>query len=636
MCGLLGAVLRTKSPRRKLDLASIRHRGPDGAGYVEFENGLLGHTRLSIVDLSTGAQPMSDETHSATIVFNGEIYNYALLRDELKARGRAFRTGSDTEVILNVYLEWGIEGFRRLEGMFAFAIRDHRDDSIVLARDPFGIKPLFIATDDKGMYFGSEIGAVLETFGLRFPVDHTSVYETLTHRYPIGEHTLYEGVRRLEPGTALRVSRWAASCVRERFFCLRSEIETQRDAATAATADEVRAKVAQSVARHCIADVEVACFLSGGIDSSIVTALAAAGASRELKAYTAGFSGARSERSETAQAAELTATINASLTAVEVEPKDFAILSQRLSGTLNGPFPDPADIAMLKLSARAAAEVKVVLSGEGADEAFAGYPKYSADRYARLLRPLALLADEGFRRRGKLGIVANALAAADPGERWLRWFDNDQPLAALTRSLVEEGADVARGVAWVREKIGAYPREWTNVQRMQSLDLELWLPNYLLHRGDYTTMQASLEQRVPFLDIELTPWAVALPDRLKFRAASGKAILRDAFRARLPATTARRRKSGFRLPLQEWLRGDNLLRDAVWDRLGSCRSAIRDYMGTAGVEKLLSDRSLSTTGGAKLVWTAYCLDLWFEAVRAGGTGTPRTLQAQDISVTVVP
>ncbi|WP_043816325.1 asparagine synthase (glutamine-hydrolyzing) [Deinococcus maricopensis] len=595
---------------------ALHHRGPDAQAQTRVGSAQLGHARLSIVDLASGAQPMTDTTGTVTIVFNGEIYNHLTLRRDLEARGQRFATRSDTEVILGLYLAHGVAGFARLRGMYAFAVHDARDGSTTVARDPFGIKPLFWTRTPRAVHFASELGALLHEAGVTPTLDLTSVLETLTHRYAFGTHTLYEGVHRLEPGTALVISAHAE--VRHvRFTSLAEEVERHRaPGAPAPTDAEVRARFTDTVEHHTMADVPLGCFLSGGLDSSVVAQRLARTTSEPIRAYAVGFEGATSEASELPYARAVADVIGARLREVQVSAADFADLAPVLSGSLNGPLADPADIAMLKLSLAAGTEVKVVLSGEGGDEAFAGYPKYAADRYARILGPAMRSLAPRLGRRSRVGIAADALARAQRPDRWLRWFENDAAPVALMSTLMRGGAQPERARAWVEDRLRAYPRAWSDLQRMQVLDLESWLPNNLLHRGDYTTMQASIEQRVPLLDLELTPWAVALPDRVKLSGLRGKMPVRRAFASNLPRQVLTRPKSGFRLPLAEWLREDPTLRGMVHDHLLAPNAGLRAWLDRATLEGLLSPAALASTGGAKLAWTALCLELWLQAAHA--------------------
>jgi asparagine synthase (glutamine-hydrolysing) len=614
MCGIIGRVGRAPASWDGRNLAYLRHRGPDEQSHALIGTVQLGHTRLSIIDLGGGSQPMSDVNGLATIVFNGEIYNYAALRGELEQRGHRFATRSDTEAILAAYLAWGIEGFARLRGMYALAIHDHRDGSTLLVRDPFGIKPLFVAKAGDGFYFASEQAALLDMMGVVPALDLTSVLETIVHRHPFGEHTLYKGVERLAPGVALVIAARAETAREVRFTSLADEVEKHR-AQHAGRPSPLQAeeRVVDSVRHHAIADVPVGCFLSGGLDSSIVAQSLTGETKGALKAYSVGFQDSASERSELPYARIVAKALGAELHEVEVTPDDFAELAPILSGSRNGPFPDHADIAMLKLSLAARNDVKVVLTGEGSDEAFAGYPKYAADRYAPLLGLPMRLANPLLRRRGRIGIAASALAEPRRVPRWMHWFENDAAPAAMIAALLDGGAEPDRARVWVQERVAAYPAKWSNMQRMQMLDLQSWLPNNLLHRGDYTTMQASLEQRVPLLDIVLTPWAVALPDAAKVRGLGGKRILKQAFAAKLPPEVIRRRKSGFRLPLGEWLSSHAGLRGMVHDHLLAANSGLRPFLPRASVEAMLSPAALATGGGAKLAWTALCLELWLSA-----------------------
>lgn len=611
MCGILGRIGPDRGDTR-LDLDPIEHRGPDARGQQRVGAALLGHTRLSIIDLGGGAQPMTSVDGAATIAFNGEIYNYRELRADLVARGVGFATNSDTEVVLATYLTGGIPALERLRGMYAFAIADQRSGETVLARDPFGIKPLFYHRDKGVVTFASEQAAVLSLLNRSLEIDRTSILETLIQRYPTGTHSLYLGLQRLEPGSAL-VCAPDGTIRFEQFASVASAVEHERALAPRWDRGSVRERVADTIAHHAIADVPLGCFLSGGLDSSIVAQQLAGKASEPIRAYTISFESSGGERSELPFAQAVANQVGARLTVVPVSGDDFAELAPRLSGTPSGPFPDPADVAMYRMSMVAAQDVKVVLSGEGSDEAFAGYPKYAFDRYAALVPgwlPRALPLD----RLKRAGIALEALAENDRARRWMGWFQNADAPVSLVTALVADGADPERALAWTERRIATYPREWTDMQRMQVLDLDSWLPNNLLHRGDYTTMQASLEQRVPFLDREFTPWAVALPDAAKIARWRGKQALRRAFSELLPPAVTKRQKSGFRLPLGAWLSTPGKLQQLANDLLGAPGARIGDWMGASELREVLSPARLATTKGAKLAWTALSIELWLRSL----------------------
>jgi asparagine synthase (glutamine-hydrolysing) len=640
MCGIVGSIgTRLSGALSAQTIASIGHRGPDSSGQVQLHqtgstgsgstgsgSTRLGHLRLSIIDLEGGLQPMTDTHGLATIVFNGEIYNFLELRHELESLGHVFKRRSDTEVILDAYLEWGTAAFARLRGMFAVAIYDHRRNETVLARDAFGIKPLYYLERSGELLFASEIAGVASMMsGSELKLDMDSVFESLTQRYPVGEHTLYQEIKRLEPGTAMVVQPDGSVRRRERFIKLEDLIESHREQLAnlpyATLKEMTRERVEDSATHHMIADVDLGCFLSGGLDSSIVASLMAARTGKQVNAYAIGFH-SQSESSELPFARDAAKRAGVNLTEILLSAEDFTTIMPKLSGTLNGPFSEPADVAMYRLSQIAARDVKVVLSGEGADESFAGYPKYAFDGLADRYGWAARLGRGALGRKSRIGIAIDALAEPDPVRRWRRWFANDSVPAGLLTALERQGVDTNRAERWTRTRTARYPSTWTNLQRMQLLDLESWLPNNLLHRGDYTTMQSSLEQRVPLLDLELTPWAIALPTSAKIQRRTGKAVLRDAFRDQLPNSVLERAKSGFRLPLGEWLRQDKQLSSLLHDHLDANSAQLRTWLGGTDLSNLTSDQTLSSTGGAKLAWTALGLELWLKSVAQANTQSP--------------
>ncbi|MEF2277265.1 asparagine synthase (glutamine-hydrolyzing) [Deinococcus sp. YIM 134068] len=610
---------RRPLPTEVLGLDALRHRGPDAQASVLVGGAHLGHTRLDLGGSAGSAQPISDVHDLATLVLDGEVDNHRELRRELEGRGHAFATPSAPEVVLAAYLAWGMAGLARLRGMFALVLHDRRDGNTVLARDPLGLKPLFWARGrDGSVFFASEVGALLACSGVGVDPDLTSVLETLTSRHPFGPNTLYEGVKRLEPGVALVVAPQASAVIRVRFGSVAEEVERHRRAGTAVTPAEVRGRVLDSVARHTPGDGPLGCFLSSGLNSGVLAqVLASRGGVNggELHAYAVGFEGAVSETSELPAARRLAEELGMRLHPVMLAASDLVALAPWLSGSLDGPFAEPADIALLKLSRRAAQDVQVVLSGEGGDETFGGYPKYAVDGLAGSLGPALRPLHRWLGRRGRLGIAADALSEPNRATRWMRWFANDDAPPALVGALVRAGARPGRALHWVEGRLDAYPEEWTDLQRMQVLDLEGWLPNNLLHRGDYTAMQASLEVRLPLLDLALTPWAVALPDAAKVQRLRGKWALRQAFDDALPRAVLERPKNGFRLPLGEWLASDPGLRGMTRDLLLSPGARLRAWLPARELEALLTPAALARTGGAKLAWTAVCLELWLQAVR---------------------
>jgi asparagine synthase (glutamine-hydrolysing) len=638
MCGIVGYIgLRSNAPLSAQTIASIGHRGPDSSGQIHLHGPTgpgsvrLGHLRLSIIDLEGGLQPMTDARGLVTVVFNGEIYNFMTLRRELESIGHVFQRRSDTEVILAAYLEWGMAAFARLRGMFALALYDHRRNETILARDAFGIKPLFYLERAGELLFASEIAGIASMQPEALKIDMVSVFESLTQRYPAGEHTLYQDIKRLEPGMAMVVQSDGKVRSRERFIKLEDAIETHREHLANLPYETLREltreRVEDSATQHMIADVDLGCFLSGGLDSSIVASLMAARTGKQVNAYSIGFEG-KSESSELPFARDAAQRAGVNLHEILLTAKDFSEIMPKLSGTLNGPFSEPADVAMYRLSQAAARDVKVVLSGEGADESFAGYPKYAFDGLADRYGWAARLARGVLGRKGRIGIAVDALAEPDRVRRWQRWFANDTVPAGLLSALQGQGLDTGRAERWVRTRTARYPSTWTNLQRMQLLDLESWLPNNLLHRGDYTTMQSSLEQRVPLLDLELTPWAIALPTSAKIKKRTGKAVLRDAFRDQLPNSVLERAKSGFRLPLGEWLRQDKQLSGLLRDHLISEHAQLRTWLSAKELEGMTSSENLSSTGGAKLAWTALGLELWLKSVaKAGSQTTPVPIAA---------
>lgn len=620
MCGICGLVAPHGAPdpaavERMAD--AIRHRGPDDGGAAPLGRAVLGHRRLSVVDLDQGYQPVAGEDGSVTAVFNGEIYDFQALHDELEAKGHRLRGYGDTVLLPHLYEEHGPRFVERLHGMFALALWDAPRERLVLARDRIGKKPLLYTTLPDGTFaFASELKALLQLPQLRRAVDPEQLDAFLALQYVPGDRSALAGVRRLPPGHLLVLERGAAEPHVERYWRLLPEGgaaggrggRAGKAPSQADWLERVRDEVGAAVRRRLVADVPLGALLSGGLDSSIVVALAAQASSEPLRTFTVGFGDAAyDERDPARVVAERWGTQHEEIV---VEPDAHALLPQ-LAWAFDEPHGDEAALPTLLVSALARQRVTVALGGDGGDEAFAGYERYVAMQLAGAVpsglagagaAALRLHPAARGERRSPLFRAARLLdvAAAPRAERYGRLMEVFP--AALRAELWEPGF-VARPRP-AHELLGAPPLPGT--AGLQVLDAETYLPGDLLVKADIASMACSLELRSPFLDDRVLQLGVSLPDSLRGRR--GKEALRRAFSPELPPSTGARAKTGFGVPLARWFRED--LREVSRDLLLGERARSRGQLRPAAVERLLADHDAGRADHGHRIWCLLVLELW--------------------------
>jgi asparagine synthase (glutamine-hydrolysing) len=557
MCGiygLLGADARQPADAdllRRMD-DSLVHRGPDGGGqYCDGPLG-MGMRRLSIIDLATGDQPMANEDGSVWVVFNGEIYNYREVRADLLARGHTFRTASDTEVLVHLWEEDGEACVRRLRGMFAFAIWDRATATLFLARDRVGIKPLFYAPTAHGIVFGSELKALTLSPWVDRRIDLTAVSAYLEYGYVPDPHTILESVVKLPPGHTLTVRDGRVAAARSfwtptPFFRGPMGPHGEEEAVTA-----LDTLLQDAVHSHLVSDVPVGAFLSGGVDSSAVVALMARDTGARVKTFSVGFDD--DAISELPYAREVAKWCGTEHIELRVGAGDIHVLEEVLNA-VDEPFADSSSIPTFLVSRLARQHVKVVMSGDGGDELFAGYDRYLVDHRRR---HLGKLADAGL--GGGLKRLSDALPEGTRGKNLLfnmslprmeRYLDS---IALFPRRALDDLMEPGTRRFSFNGLLTAGAR-LDPLSRLQDFDLQTYLPGDILTKVDRMTMANSLEARVPFLDHPLIEFACALPPALRMRGSTTKYLLRRVLQGRVPPIVLTRRKQGFGPPLETWFSG---------------------------------------------------------------------------------
>lgn len=620
MCGIAGwiglaqrdAILHAMTNR-------IRHRGPDGEGHIVLPLGddrtaALGHRRLSIIDLATGGQPMQSHDGRFTIVFNGEIYNYVEIRSDLLAQGAILQTSSDTEVILEAWRAWGSDCLNRFRGMFAFALHDRTENSVTLARDPFGKKPIFYAVlpagRGEGIVFGSEITALLEYPSVTADLDRESMYEYLCWRYVPGPNTFFRGIRKLAPGSLIR---WHdGGWHEERYW---SPPEAEGGARVVVPSDPVAGFLEvfdDAVRLRMRADVPIGAFLSSGLDSSSIVATLRHLGVPEIRTFSVGFRGdLDAELPAAAETARLLDTIH---TPVELDVEQMLGLMPMLSRHRGAPMSETADMPIYMMSMEAARHVKVVLSGEGADEMFAGYPKHLAEAYFGRFASFGLAAVAGRAMAAsaavlpgiaqRIGIAGRALGERDFEERMIRWFG---AISTAERSKMWVGPVSARTVDRMPFNAAA---DASPLRRVLHFDQTSWLPDNLLERMDSMTMAASIEGRAPFMDVRLAEYASSIPDIWRINGRTTKRIVREALRPRLPEAVLRRPKNGFRMPVASWFRGP--LREQFHDLLLGPNAVSRDYFNRTELLRYSEEHAGGSRDHSKTLWSLFALETFLQ------------------------
>ena len=619
MCGIAGYFSRDNQARQAVVQAMcdvIRHRGPDDEGFHVEGPCAIGMRRLSIIDLATGHQPISNEDGSVWVVFNGEIYDYKALREQLIAHGHQFRTHSDTEVLVHLYEQEGVAGLHRLRGMFAFCIWDAKRRKLLLVRDRFGKKPLYYADLANGFYFGSELKCLraanvpleLDPEALRLYFQFTNIPDPFS---------IYRSIRKLSPGCWLEYS--ADGSIRQGRYWQYPAPATETPAGFSVdeTCQQIRDKFDESVRIRMIADVPLGAFLSGGIDSSSVVASMALQSEEPVKTFSIGFKEAAFN--ELPFAAAVAKQYKTEHHEIVVEP-DSVALTEKLVRQFDEPFADSSAIPTYIVSEFAAQHVKVSLSGDGGDELFGGYESFqivqNLARYDRVPQPVRRMISAAADRlpyatRGKnyLHMISRSTATA-------RYFESNYAPYLMRREMLQPEWMLPAEDAYLERVFGdcLLPGDTDPLSQALYYEATAKLSGDMLVKVDRMSMLASLEVRSPMLDHQLADVAATVPHEWKIRNGQGKHILIRALGERLPPQLLNRPKMGFALPLAQWLRGP--LREMLWDHLTGPRFAARGIASPNFVRHMLEEHQSGRRDNRTWLWALLVLEMWFRDFEA--------------------
>jgi len=622
MCGIAGIYhLETAKPvdpaRLRAMLSPMQHRGPDGAGEWTAAGVGLGHLRLSIIDIEGSPQPMASDDEAVTLTYNGEIYNFRELRSELEDRGHRFRTSGDTEVIIAAWRQWGPDCLSRMNGMFAFAIHDHQRGCLFLARDRLGVKPLHYARlSDGSVAFASELKGLLRNPLLRQEANLTAIEDFLAFGYVPDDNCIVAGVEKLAAGHYLLLERGKPVPPPTRWWA--PDFSKRIRASEGEAAEHLVHLMRAAVTDRMVADVPLGAFLSGGVDSSAVVALMAEASAKAVKTCTIGFDqAALDETTYAQQIAERFATDHRTRT---VSSGDFGLVDT-IADHFDEPFADASALPTYRVCELAREEVTVALSGDGADEAFAGYRRLVFQHQEEKLRGLI----PGFLRRGVLGPLAKIWPQMDWAPRPLR---ARATLASLSKSGAEGYAE-AVGVTGQAQRARLFndaahhalgdhvaeARYWKAMadapareplDRAQYADLMIWLPGDILTKTDRMSMAVSLEAREPLLDYRLIEFAASLPASMRVKGSTGKAIMKQAMERYLPHDILYRPKMGFVTPVSQWFRG--ALVEQARGLATSATLARSGWFDMAEIERIVAAHQSGRRDHGRLIWQFFMLE----------------------------
>jgi len=608
---------------------SIAHRGPDDQG-IWLQGGVgLGVRRLSIIDVAGGHQPIHNQDETAWIVFNGEIYNFPQLRERLTARGHRFYTRTDTEVVVHAYDEWGERCVEELNGMFGLAIWDSRRQTLLLARDRMGIKPLYYSITPEGLAFASELKAILTIPGMRREVDLAALDDYLALEYVPSPRSIIRGIQKLPPGHTLSWRMDSGEGQLRRYWDIDlGASEREPDTRSLEQhAEELRAVLLESVRKELISDVPLGVFLSGGIDSSTVAAMMTRLTPGHVNSFSIGFSDPSFD--ESAHARRVAAHLGLNHRELILEPSMLTDLVPSVTEKLDEPLADASIIPTYLLSRFARQHVTVALGGDGGDELFGGYPTLLAHRLVgyyqrlpavlrdRLVSPLVerlpvSMANISLDFKLKRFVDGAGYPIGERHTRWLGSFSSQQR-AELVDPQVRASLEQSDRQDLVAEHLARH-RLQDPLNQVLYLDMKMYLENDILAKVDRASMMASLEARVPLLNVDLVEHMAQVPVSLKLRGQRSKYILKHALRGVLPDATLTRGKKGFGIPVARWIRGP--LKELMMSTLAADKLRREGFFQPAYVQRLLDDHLGGRRDNRKQLWTLFMFERWYERYAA--------------------
>jgi asparagine synthase (glutamine-hydrolysing) len=606
MCGISGVIGQNIENKEGIigDMVDkITHRGPDDDGFYVDKTVGLGMRRLAIIDLKTGRQPITSDDGKLIIFFNGEIYNYKELKNELIPKGHKFSTTSDTEVILKMYEEYGEEMLPKLRGMFTFCIYNTETKHLFIARDFFGIKPLYYLIQDESIVaFSSEIKSFENFPGFQMQVNDSAVVNYLSYQYNPLVETFFKNVYKLPPAHYLSIDTEENKIEIKKYWNMEFKQDETLEEFT--TADRILETMKDSVDHHMIADVPVGAFLSGGIDSSIITTLMQEiRGDKKIKTFTVGFN----TLTEGKEAEETASFLGTDHTELSIGPDEYFAVLPKVAYHFDEPIADPSAVGLYFVAEEARKHVKVVLSGEGSDELFGGYNIYLTphDSQKLLWVPkgiLKLITELPFEFYGKNYLKRVSMKLED-------WYIGQKYFngSIFTR---QEIKDLWNGGNEKFMSLGSLFKQAKGLSdstTMQYIDINTWLVGDILAKADKMTMANSLELRVPFLDMEVAKLAGTLPDKFKWKGKVTKYLLREAFKNIIPESARNRRKLGFPTPVKDWFTKDRLdIYDIILEN-----EYIKTHMNTYRIQKIISDHVENKAENSRKIYTLLMLALWY-------------------------
>ncbi len=624
MCAICGKLVVTGNgtvEREHIERMNtiMHHRGPDDSG-VYLSRGIgLGHRRLSIIDLYTGKQPLSNENGNIWVVFNGEIYNFKVLREDLIASGHWFSTNTDTEVIVHLYEEFGAGFVSKLHGMFAIALWDEQENTLVLARDRIGIKPLYYCRTEDSLIFASELKAILTDPAVSRSISFTAINTLAAYYYIPGEATLFKCIKKLLPGHYLLCRNGAIEDIE--YWDLRFPlVKTKKSEAEAR--EEIIELLRNAVRDHMISDVPVGLLMSGGLDSTGLLSLVAEQTDKVISTFTIGFDSAvfADERKYARMAAGRFGTKHYDMT---IGARDFAEFLPQYVWHMEEPICEPPAVALYYVTKLAGSHVKVLISGEGGDEAFAGYPNYRnlvwLERIKKVTGPLSsaigslLLRADGLLHEGRIGKYAQLMGMDFEDYYYSRTSSTFSFLSSHAHELYTDDFRCVleqEKKEEYRETLLPGIRDLELLDKMLYIDTRTWLPDDLLLKADKMTMANSVELRVPLLDHRVLEYAALLPSHFKLNGITTKYILKKAFQGRVPEEIIRRKKTGFPVPYDQWL--SNELQEHIRAVLLDDKAMKRGYFKRGAVERMLNANSRQPAYSKEL-FLLVALELWHQA-----------------------